>query len=592
MSPVPKSETVVDRFLVTAQRFPDAIAARDRRTGITYHALRAQIEAIAARLADAGARPGDVVAACVTRSVDTVAALFGILFAGCVYLPIDPEWPDARIREVLADAGARHAIRDEGPSARALPSPGIETITAHPAPASACADAPGVGTAAASRSRATVSEGAYLLYTSGSTGKPKGVRIGHRALAHLIDAMVEPSGLAHGRRALASTTTTFDISLVELVLPLCVGATCVVADSDTVRDPAALAELIATRRIHYVQATPTLWAPLLDHLSARIPVAMCAGEPLSPLLRDRLLEASDRALNGYGPTETTIYATIWTLRPQVPISVGRPLDGVDAWVVDGRGKLCAPGQSGRLYLSGVTVADGYLNRPELTAQRFRDGIEAVTAERAYNTGDLASWGADGQLYVHGREDDQIKLRGFRIEPGEIEAVLGALDGVAAAVVVPFSRGQDQRSLAAFVQAAGGAHDPQTQRDLEAAMRARLADRLPQYMRPQIIQFIDAIPLTATGKADRKTLATLVQVPDHAPAAPCSAQHERIAQLFREVLGSAGVGADDNFFDLGGDSIGAVRLVAKLRKTFDQPLTLRAFLDAPTVRATAALVGAE
>jgi amino acid adenylation domain-containing protein len=581
MIPVTSNATVVDRFLSAAERYPDAIAARDRRDSTTYRALRAWTAAIAGRLVDAGAGPGDVVAVCMNRGVATVAALFGVLSAGCVYLPIDPDWPDGRIREVVTDAGVRCAVTDDDTSRRP-PLADLRLITPQYDD----------GDAKVPESRATSSGGAYLLYTSGSTGKPKGVHVGHRALLHVIDAMLEPSCLAPGRCALASTTTTFDISLVELILPVCFGATCVVADSDTVRDPAALAEFVAAWNIDYVQATPTLWAPLLDQLSVRIPVAMCAGEPLSALLRDRLLAASHHALNGYGPTETTIYATIWPLEPDVPVSVGRPLGGVRVWVLDDRGIPCAPGVTGKVYISGITVADGYLNRPELTAERFRDGIGNVTAERAYDVGDLAFWGADGLLYVQGREDDQIKLRGFRIEPGEIEAVLGAVEGVAAAVVVPFSRGRDQRSLVAFVQAADRRGGPGERRELEAALRARAADRLPQYMRPHMFQFVDAIPLTATGKADRRALTAMVRVPDHAAAAPCSGGHERIAELFREVLGSAGVSADDNFFDLGGDSIGAVLLVAKLRKTFDTPLTLRAFVAAPTVRGMAALVGAE
>jgi acyl-coenzyme A synthetase/AMP-(fatty) acid ligase/acyl carrier protein len=310
-------------------------------------------------------------------------------------------------------------------------------------------------------------------------------------------------------------------------------------------------------------------------------------------LRDRLLAASGHAFNGYGPTETTVYATIWPLEPDVPVSVGRPLECVSVWVLDGQGRPCAAGVTGRLYISGPTVADGYLNQPELTAERFCDGIADLTTERAYNSGDLASWGSDGRLYLHGREDDQIKLRGFRIEPGEIEAVLCAVDGVTAAVVVPFSRGQDQRSLVAFVQAAERL-GPAGRHELEAMMRARLAARLPEYMRPRIFQFTDTFPLTAAGKADRRALASMVRVPesDGEAVPPCAAGHDRVAKLFREVLGSAGVGSDDNFFDLGGDSIGAVLLVAKLRKTFGRPLALSAFLADPTVRGMTLLCGSE
>jgi amino acid adenylation domain-containing protein len=581
MNPATPGGTVVDRFLAVAEEFPGGISVCDRHGSATYGGLRRQIAAIAARLVDAGAQPGDPVAVCVPRGIATVAALLGVLYAGCVYLPVDPDWPDGRVQDVLADAGVRHAVHDDT-SARRLPLADAGLVSPQQA-----GDAPSLP-----ESRAVTTGGAYLLYTSGSTGKPKGVRIGHRALAQLIDALRKPSRLAPGRSALASTTTTFDISLVELILPLCVGATCVVADSDTVRDPAALAEFIAARSVDYVQATPTLWAPLLDHLTERIPVAMCAGEPMSARLRDRLLAASRHAFNGYGPTETTVYATIWPLAPDGPVSVGRPLPGVSVWVLDRDGRPCPAEATGSLYISGTTVADGYLNQPELTAERFRDGLPDLTAERAYRSGDLASWGTDGQLYLHGREDDQIKLRGFRIEPGEIEAVLSTVDGVDAAVVVPFSRGQDQRSLVAFVQAGERRGGPVPRQELEAMMRAELAARLPEYMRPRIFQFIDTLPVTAAGKADRRALAAMVRVPDSEAAATGSAQHERIAELFREVLGSAGVGADDNFFDLGGDSVGAVLLVARLRKAFGKRLTLNDFVADPTVRGVAVLAGSE
>lgn len=551
------SETVIDTVVRVAERFPDRVAVVDRAGEVGYRELLDQVLAVSADLVDAGVRPGDVVGVRVNRGRSTLSALLGAMYAGAVYLPVDPAWPPARVDTVLGDARVRHVLTGDS-------------------------DAVGGRDAAPG---AIATDPAYVLYTSGSTGTPKGVVVGHAALAGFIAAMRDLVGPV--TRVLATTTTSFDLSLLELLLPVTMGATCVVADEDAVRDPVRLAGLIAAERIDLVQATPTLLAEVVDHLTGRVPVVISGGEALGAELRDRLLAVSDRAYNGYGPTEATIHATMWPLAPDCPVSIGRPIAGNSTWVLDHWGRPCEPGAVGRLHLAGPQVAFGYLGRPEQTAERFRDGIPGVTEQRAYDTGDLASWGPDGQLYLHGRADGQIKLRGFRIEPGEIEAVINGVDGVAAAVVVPHLQGEGQRTLVAFVKPATAADDGLCDR-----VRATLVERLPEYMRPRSIQTVTAFPLTGSGKTDRVALAGTVRPPAEVDGEPPSPVHAQLVEMFGTVLGVSRVAVAGNFFHLGGDSIGAARLIARCYGKFGVRVPLRRFTADPTVAGLARVITEE
>ncbi|MEU5384085.1 non-ribosomal peptide synthetase [Kitasatospora cineracea] len=576
--------TVVDAFLRNAAELPQHPAVIDRHGQVTYWQLRRQAQAVATHLAERGARPGEAVAVCVRRGAGTLAALLGVMLAGCVYLPVDPEWPTARMRTVLDDAGVRQVVHDVETAFH----PGLAGRTGTPAWSEAAPTAPTAG-------RPGPDGPAYLLYTSGSTGQPKGVLVRHAALTRLIAVM---RGLAVGTsvgRVLATTTITFDISLVELLLPMTTGATCVIADEETVRDPMLLARWITEQRIDFAQATPTLWSALLEQLDAQIPLAVTAGEPLSAELRDRLVKATGRAFNGYGPTEATIYATVWPLEPGCPVSIGTPVEGTAAWVLDRWGRPCATGAVGQLYLGGEGLAEGYLNRPELTEERFPDHLPAVTAERVYATGDLASWGKDGLLYLHGREDHQIKLRGFRIELGEVESVLTRAEGVAAATVVPYTRGEGQQGLAAFVRPVAPRADGLLAPAVEHGIRELLAGELPEYMRPRLILPVDELPVTGSGKTDRGALVQLAEAGAHREAEdqpPATPLHAQVSALWSELLGIIGPGDHESFFDLGGDSLGAARLVARLRKNFGITLPLRTFVKNPTVDGIVRLIHAE
>jgi amino acid adenylation domain-containing protein len=562
-------ETVVDTFVRVAERCPDRVAVVDRVGEVTYRELLNQVRAVSAKLGSAGVRPGDAVAVGVNRGRATLSALLGVMHAGAVYLPVDLAWPRARVNTVLDDAGVRSVLTAEGRTFERR----VEIAAWHDNPT----DEPAPG--------AIATDPAYVLYTSGSTGTPKGVVVGHAALAGFIAAMRDL--VKDVTRVLAATTTSFDLSLLELLVPVTMGATCVIADEDAVRDPVRLAELIAAQRVDLAQATPTMWAEVVDHMVGTLPVLISGGEALGAELRDRLLAVSDRAYNGYGPTEATIHATMWPLTRDRPVAIGVPVAENSVWVLDRWGRPCEPEAIGRLHIAGPRVALGYLGRPEQTAERFREGIPGVTADRAYDTGDLASWGVDGQLYLHGREDGQIKLRGFRIEPGEIEAVIKGVDGVAGAVVVPHVQGEAQRTLAAFVQPSTAEEDGLCER-----VRAALVDQLPEYMRPSTIQTVTTFPRTSSGKTDRVALARTVRPPSEEDGRAVSPVHAQLAEMFGTVLGVSRVAGAGNFFHLGGDSIGAARLIARCYGKFGVRVPFRSFTADPTVTGLARVISAE
>lgn len=581
--PVPASasaaaETIPQLFLDASVDFAEALAVETATERLTYWQFRRRVLGLAARIEAAPAARGEPVAVCVGRGSATLAAMHAVFLAGRVYLPLDRTWPAGRMRLILEDADVSCVICDE--STASLPAlGGLTTIMAGP-------DA-GVG-GSLPPVRPAAADPAYLIYTSGSSGTPKGVLVEHGALGWLVTSMRELLNGAAVERILASTASVFDISLVELLLPVALGATCVVADDEAARDPMLLAEFIAARRIDFAQATPTFWSALLEHLSVRIPVAVAAGEPLPGSLRDRMLAIADLALNGYGPTETTIYATVWRLEADVPVAIGAPLPGASAWVLDRWDRPCVPGATGQLLLGGAGVARGYLERDgALTGQRFLDGLATVTQERVYRSGDLASHSAEGLLFVQGRQDDQVKIRGIRVELGEIEAVLQAVDGVAAAAAVVFGRGEHNRALAAFVQPQRGTPDElpaELPADLRERIRAALADQLPNAVRPQVILPVSAMPLMSSGKVDRVELARRAQATPSPPAETSVPGDELLATVtstFAEVLGLASVGPGADFFGLGGDSMGAARVVAKMRRRFSVPLSLQTFLDGPT-----------
>ncbi|MGK5496593.1 amino acid adenylation domain-containing protein [Streptomyces sp. URMC 125] len=553
--------------LVAAQagRTPEVPALTDGERSLTYGELDARAGRLARVLTERGVGPGRTVALVLRRNADLVLALLAVLRTGAAFLPLDPEFPAERLRGVLSEADPALLVTSSGLAGR-LPWTGPRLLLDEAGTVSASVAAPAAVPAAAP---------AYILYTSGSTGRPKGVVVSRANLANLLAAMRRVVPLTPADRLLAVTTVGFDIALLELLLPLVSGATVVLAGTEQVRNPAALAALLADATV--MQATPTLWREVVGRApdAVRGKRVLVGGEPLDPALAAELAGLAREVVNLYGPTETTVWSTSAPVSDGRP-AIGRPFGNTRAHVLDQGLRPVPDGVPGELYIGGHGVALGYLGQYDLTAERFVADPFGEPGTRLYRTGDLVRHRPDGTLEFLGRADDQVKIRGFRVELGDVEAALGRLDGIAAAAAAVREDTPGDRRLVAYVVPVDGARpDP-------AGIRRLLAERLPGYMVPVAVVFLDALPLTANGKVDRKAL------PEPQPEAVVrgrghrTPQEEILCGLFAEVLGLPKVGIDDNFFELGGHSLLANRLVMRVRETLGTELTFRDLVDTPTV----------
>ncbi|MFI0940653.1 amino acid adenylation domain-containing protein [Streptomyces sp. NPDC021020] len=551
--------TLVDLVRERAEASPDAVAAVSGTTVLTYRQLVAAASRLGAELRGRGAGSGSRVAVLSSRRAHMLVALLGVAMSGAAYVPVDPEYPKARIDYVVQDCGAALVLTD--------------------------ADLDGVlddldGAGVTDLPRPEPADTAYVLYTSGSTGNPKGVVVPHRALANFLLAMRDLVGSTAQDRWLALTSLSFDISGLELYLPLVTGGRVVIADTGTSRDAAALAALVRDEGVTHVQATPSGWRLLLTGDLPEV-TALCGGEPLPLALASELRARTSRLLNMYGPTETTIWSTASDI-PEHPdrITIGTPLANTTVRVLDTHDAPAPVGVPGELLIGGAGLADGYHHRPDLTAQRFT----TLGGERLYRTGDIVRRLPDGTLDYHGRTDDQVKLRGHRIEPGEIATALETHPRIRQAVVTV----HDENLLAYFVPAQPD-QDP-------AELKAHLAARLPGYMVPTGYVALDALPLTPNGKVDRKALPRpgAEQRPSGQGRAPESAAEQLVAEIYAEVLDigdPAGVAADDDFFALGGHSLRAAMLTARLSARSGAAIPIGEVFRHPVVADLARLVEA-
>ena len=425
--------------------------------------------------------------------------------------------------------------------------------------------------------RAAAEDPAYLIYTSGSTGTPKGVAVPHRAVTNFLASMTARPGLTAADRLCAVTTLSFDIAVLELWLPLAVGAEVVLATRDQATDGHALKALLEDSRATIMQATPATWRMLIEAGWRGGPgvTALCGGEALPAELAEALLERTGALWNMYGPTETTVWSTCAHIRPgQGDITIGAPIANTTAWILDDAGQPVPIGVPGELCLGGTGVALGYHHRPELTAEKF---ITAgfLGGARLYRTGDLARWRPDGTLQHLGRTDFQVKVRGYRIELGEIEVALARHPALAqAAVVAGPGPGGEPRLIAYLVTHAGAAAPT------SPALREHLRATLPDYMIPAVFVTLPALPLTPNGKVDRRALPAPADATAPAPtsyAAPRTAAEELVASVWRELLGVAQVARADNFLDLGGHSLLIMQAVAKLEARTGKRVSPRAFI---------------
>ncbi|ATL25759.1 Siderophore biosynthesis non-ribosomal peptide synthetase modules, Bacillibactin synthetase component F [Streptomyces formicae] len=531
------SSSVPELVDAQARRTPDAVAVAFDDVELTYAELAARSDRMARSLVARGAGPERLVALRLPRSAGLVVAMLAVLKTGAAYLPIDPEYPEERIRFMLDDA---------------RPVVVLDSLDAEAEIEGGTGGGPEAGDV-----RRHGLHPAYVIYTSGSTGRPKGVTVPGGALLNLVVAMRDRLGLGAGDTFLAVTTTGFDIAGLELFVPLVSGARVVVAPRGTVRDPQALGALLTRSGTTVMQATPSLWRALLatdvrlDGVSVLV-----GGEALPQDLAVSLAKRAGSVLNVYGPTETTIWSTAAPVEDETP-GIGTPIANTRVYVLDGRLSPVPAGVVGELYIAGAGLARGYAGRGSLTAERFVACPFGDRGERMYRTGDLVRRRADGRVDFVGRADDQVKLRGFRIELGEIESALAGHPAVRQAVAVV--RGGER--LVAYVTSESdtGAETGELSLTLREFVRARL----PEFMVPAAIVRLDAFPLTANGKLDRAALPE----PDFAPApasrAPRTPAEVALCQVFTEVLGVE-VGVDDGFFDLGGDSIMSIQVVGRAR----------------------------
>ncbi|WP_159393263.1 non-ribosomal peptide synthetase, partial [Streptomyces rimosus] len=589
-------------FEAQAAATPDAIALASPDGALTFAELNARANRLARSLAAAGAGPDDLVALALPRTSDLMVGLLAVLKAGAGYLPIDLDHPAERVAHMLRDArpvlalatsatadtlGAaapRTLLLDRLPEAEADTEAATETEAGTAAPEDNLTDADRTAPLLPSHT-------AYVIYTSGSTGTPKGVAVEHRSVLNLLAA--HRSGffgdVTAGRRFRVALTASigFDTSWDEL-LWMWAGHELHLIDDDTRRDPAALHRYTRAHRLDLLDVTPAFAQHLLDEgLFETSPpaVLVVGGEALPEPLWSRLADGPTAVYNFYGPTEATVDAAYVRLADAAWPAVGRPVAGVRAYVLDGALRQVPPGTAGELYLGGAGLARGYLRRAGLTAGRFVADPYGGPGARMYRTGDLARWNGRGQLEFLGRADDQVKVRGFRIELGEIEAVLGGHPAVGQVAVVLREDAPGDQRLAAYVVPVPGSSVPDV-----AELRAAAGERLPDHMVPAAFVVLDALPLTANGKVDRKALPA----PDYAAGAGRSGRGPRddveraLCEVFADVLGVPGVGIDDSFFDLGGHSLSATRLIARIRTALGAELTVRSVFEAPTVARLAPL----
>jgi tyrocidine synthetase III len=551
--------TLGARFAATAAARPEQAAVVCEGAAMSYVELERRSARVARRLRRAGLSAGDLVAVLLPRRSDLVVALLGILRAGCAYVPLDPGGPENRIRFMMEDSGARVLVTDRAglPAWAALAS---------------CVD---IAEACAEDDRAEDEGGpgewgrpdgaAYLMYTSGSSGQPKGVVVTHDNVATFAENLAPAFGFAPGQRILASTRYTFDISALETLCALDLGLTVVLATDAEVSDAQRLAALIRAERVDLLQFTPSLLQLLLDAVGdgflRGVSVMLVGGEALPDGLAARLRGlAGVRVLNVYGPTEATIWSTAWEL-DSGPVRIGRPLAEEEARVLGHDLELLPRGVVGELFLAGRGVARGYHRRPDLTAARFVADPFAEAGARAYRTGDLARWCDDGTLEFLGRTDDQVKVRGHRVELGEIEAKLMDHPRVTRAVAVLRAEDGAAHTVAYYCGA-----EPLDEDEL----RRHLERDLPQATIPARFTYLVELPLTAHGKIDRAALPDPAPRAERSHAEPRGEAEQLLAAVWCGVLGVPRVGRHDNFFDLGGDSIKAMLVAARL---FDRGVTL-------------------
>jgi amino acid adenylation domain-containing protein len=584
-APYPADACVHELVMQQVQRSADAPALASERHQLTYRQLDQRSNGIARRLRLLGAGPGRCVAVCMERAADLPVALLGILKAGAYYVPLDLQDAPQRLESIL----------DECRPAAVIADPSFPPLHTQEAVAVMhLDDVPEVSAFDDPREKGlTPDHPAYMIYTSGTTGKPKGVAISHRSLVNLLHSIAREPGFTSRDRMLGVAPISFDIATMDMFLPLVSGGTLVVADRFAAGDPNRLSEMLERFEITVLQATPVTWRLLTASgwQGKRDLKMISGGEALPRDLANQLLPLGEELWNCYGPTETTIWSAVLKIQSEPgAVTVGPPIANTTLYVLDETGRLLPPGVPGELYIGGIGLSSGYVDRPQITRERFLpDPYSQVPGARMFKTGDLVRLVNKQEFEFFGRLDQQVKLRGYRIELGEIEAALRSFPGIENAAAALRDNGLGEPYLVAFVTATSQQPDLRRLRD-------HLSQLLPSYMVPSRFVVLEAMPLTSSGKVDRKALPAsnslsgaraAYQQPEGVK--PQTELEERLLAIFREVLNTAEFGVTDNFFDYGGYSLLTVKLFTRIYRALHVSLPISLLFDAPTVRTLAAII---
>ncbi|HYH79110.1 MAG TPA: amino acid adenylation domain-containing protein, partial [Longimicrobium sp.] len=570
----PAGACIHELFEAQAARTPDAVAVRFEEESLTYAELDGRANRLANHLRRRGVGLETRVGICLERGMEMIVSVLAVLKAGGAYVPLDPAYPAERLAFMLSDSGAP-LLLTRLPLPAGLPPHAAEVV---------CLDADRERIEAESvrapAAGARPDQLAYVIYTSGSTGTPKGVMVPHRGVPNLAYAQARRFGIDGTSRVLQFASLSFDAAVAEVFDALLAGATLVMAPREELLPGVGLLETLRRGRVTVATLPPSVLAILPPDDLPELRTVVSAGEAVDAATVERW-SAGRAFVNAYGPTETTVCASAARCKAdgRVP-AIGRALENVRVYVLDAAGRPAPIGVPGELYVGGVGVARGYLGRPGLTAERFVPDPFGAAEGRLYRTGDRVRWSAGGELEFLGRVDAQVKVRGFRIEPGEIEGALHRSEGVADCVVVAREDVPGEKRLVAYVVG-----------DVEAgALREHLLRALPEYMVPSAFVFLETLPLTPNGKPDRKALPA----PEYAAdadryVAPRTPVEEVLAGIWAEVLRLERVGVEESFFELGGHSLLATRVVSRVRELFDVELPLRALFEGPTVAELAVCV---
>jgi amino acid adenylation domain-containing protein len=543
---------------------------------LTYQELDTQANRLAAYLQTLGVKPEVTVGICMDRSVEMLVGVLGILKAGGAYVPIDPAYPKERLSFLMQDANVGVLLTQTAIRAN-LPATTAQIVNLDRDWMSQIPSSDGSQT----DSGVTPDNLAYIIYTSGSTGKPKGVQIPHRNASNLLTAVRHQPGLTAEDTLVSVTTLSFDIAVAELFLPLSVGARLVLAEREVTTDGNKLMSLMSAVNATYLQATPATWRLLLAAGWQGNPdlKIISTGEALPRDLANQLIDKGASLWNLYGPTETTIWSSGYRIESlDAPITIGYPLANTQMYILDAQMQPVPVGIAGELHIGGAGIARGYLNRPELTAEKFiPNPFDSTT--RLYKTGDLARFLPNGQIECLGRIDFQVKVRGFRIEIGEVEATLSEHPAVRECAIAAWKNDDSDERLVAYIVGVRGDEGTTV-----GELRTFMKQKVPEFMVPSNFVLMDALPLTANGKVDRKALPK----PDVAKSlaesyvAPRTDIERDMADIWAKILKIERVGIHDNFFELGGHSLLAAQLLSRIRQQFAVEIQLRLLFEASTV----------